>query len=67
MEATYLMERDDGMLVSVPASKLGEWDPSDTKITDGDRQMAAQIVRDMYRRHGKALKTSVFPGEHRIK
>lgn len=58
METTYLMERDDGMLVRVPESKLGEWDPSRITPTPASDAMAAQIVRDLYKRHGRAQKLS---------
>lgn len=48
------------MLVRVPASKLGEFDPSATTPTPASDAMAEQIVRDLYRRHGKTV-PDTFP------
>ena len=45
------MSRDDGVQVRVPASKLAEFDPSDTEITDAHRKLAAAIARRLKERY----------------
>ena len=53
-EPIYLMEKDDGTLVRVPASKLESFDPHDTKVTEEDYRMAERLVQAFRRKYGQA-------------
>lgn len=50
-ETVYLMERDDGVIVRVPESKLEQFDPSDTEITERHRRLAEAMVRRLRSRY----------------
>lgn len=47
-----MIQRDDGVLVRVPESKLEQFDPSDTEITDQHRMLADKLTSRLIEKYG---------------
>ena len=62
-EVFYTMERADGMLVRVPASKLGEFDPNKTEPTPEEKRYAKGMAQRLLKHRGQVPKNSGSPKE----
>lgn len=60
-EPTYLMERDDGTLVHVPASKLEEFDPSKTEPTPAEKKYAEEMAARLMAKYGRKSESEQTP------
>lgn len=56
-ETTYLMETEDGMLVRVPASKLGQFEPKSREPSERARRQAEKMADWLLEKYGPARRS----------